>query len=257
MGKFCVISEISDVQALRKMELSAMSGQQQELSPIQLPSVSDVIYGILKEQILSGTFAPGSQLNLNQLEKQLDVSRTPLKAALARLQSEGLVEIHARRGTFITEFERRDIQECFEMRIALEAQALQHAFEHRNQQVVHQLIQQLQHMDKMLQSDKTWLQELPDFMDMDREFHLQLVGLSGNRRMREAYEKANVQGYIAIMGTRFHFEDTIKTQNEHRAILDALQNGDSPALLKASRVHLEGAGARALMRLTGSEVDDA
>ena len=223
--------------------------QDNVLLPIQLPNVSDVVYQHLKSQILSGKFAAGSQLNLNKLQKQLDVSRTPLKTALAQLQVEGLVEIHPRRGTYIKKCTTRELEECFEVRIALEAQALRNAFKKENQAHIQHLIQLLQQMNELLVSEETWMEDLPTFMDFDRIFHVSMIELSGNQRMKQVYESANVQGYISIMGTKFHYSDAVKTKDEHNTILVALKNQDISALMRVTRTHLENAKVRAVRRL--------
>jgi DNA-binding GntR family transcriptional regulator len=211
--------------------------------------VTDLVYDTLRELILSGSFAAGRQLNLNQLEAELDVSRTPLKSALTRLQVEGLVEVHPRRGTFVMRYEGRDIEECYELRIALEAQALRYAYEPRNRELVQQIIILIEEMEDLLTSEDDWLQTLPAFMDRDRVMHLNIVAMSQNERMIRTYESANVQGFIAIMGSKFDFSDTQKTKEEHRAFRKALISGHLPALLDAARSHLDGAKQRALLRL--------
>lgn len=219
-------------------------------TPIQLPSVSDVVYDILRKQILHGHWLPNQQLNLSRLENELAVSRTPLKVALARLQNEGLVQIHPRRGTYVTQFTEADIRYCFELRIALEAEALRSAFEPRNQVLSEEIRQHFTLMQGYFRSEANWLDENIAFMDLDRSVHLKIVQLSGNPRMLRPYEHANVQGYIAVMGTRFHYSDVLKTQAEHDHILQALNKSDLNMLLGAARHHLESAGERAILRLT-------
>jgi DNA-binding GntR family transcriptional regulator len=221
------------------------------LNPIQLPSVADMVYDILRKQILHGHLLPNQQLNLNKLEIELAVSRTPLKIALARLQNEGLVEIHPRRGTYVTQFSAVDIRECFDLRIAILAQSLRSTFKPHNQALKQEITDLFLKMDSFFQTEATWLDELIEYMDLDRVVHVKMVQLGGNARMQQAYEHANVQGYIAVMGTHFHYSDVQKTQTEHRHILSALQNENLDALLDAARVHLENAGERAVLRLTG------
>lgn len=221
--------------------------------PIQLPNVSRVIYDELRRRILHRQFAPGQQLNLREMETQLDVSRTPLKLALERLQLEGLVVIHPRRGTFVATFSADDIRQCFDLRIALEAQALRRAFEPHNRPALNELIRLFVLMDGYFTDEATWLDELPEYMAYDARAHLMMIGLGGNRRALECYEQANVQGYIAMMGARFRHADTLSTVAEHRTILNALQAGQIAALLDATREHLEQAGERAVRRLTTDE----
>ena len=61
------------------------------LTPIRMPKISEAAYEILLEKIISKEFAPGQRLGLDAIEKQLGISRTPLKEALARLEMEGLI----------------------------------------------------------------------------------------------------------------------------------------------------------------------
>ena len=230
-----------------------MQSTKKLLLPIQLPNITDVVYDTLRQQILAGEMIPGEQLNLHEIEQQLEISRTPLKAALARLQAEGLVEVHPRRGTYVMQLSRRDIEECFELRIALEAQALRSAFLPDNTPALQKIIEQLTRMETFFQHEETWVEENADYMSLDRELHLSMVALSGNRRLYQVYEYANVQGYIAIMGTRFFYSDVQKTHHEHAVIKAALQNHDLPMLLDAARVHLENARDRAVQRIATLE----
>ncbi len=223
------------------------------LNPIQVPNVSQAVYDVLRDNILKGRFVPGQQLNLRDLEEQLAVSRTPLKIALERLQIDGLVSVHPRKGTYVTTFDATDIRECFQMRIALEAEALRHVFAPHNRELLRYLIGQFDEMDTYFHDENTWLAELIPFMDIDRSAHHNIVSLADNARMVEAYERANVQGFIAMMGTRFFYADTLRTQSEHREINAALRSGSLNQVLEAARHHLEGAGERALRRLTGKE----
>lgn len=220
------------------------------LTPIQLPNVATVVYDRLRHQILGGTLRPGQQLNIREIETQLHVSRTPLKLALERLQVEGLVTIHPRRGTYVTIFSPQDLRECFEIRIALEAQALRMTFDAHNHARLEELIALFARMDLYFRDEATWLDELVEFMDCDRVAHVLMIEMSGNARMKDMYEQANVQGYIAVFGMRFSYSDTLQTQVEHRAIAAALQSGERDLLLHAARVHLERAGMRAVERLS-------
>jgi DNA-binding GntR family transcriptional regulator len=223
------------------------------LSPIQVPNVNQVVYDVLRGNILTGRFVPGQQLNLRDLEEQLEVSRTPLKIALERLQVDGLVSVHPRRGTYVTTFDATDLKECFQVRIALEAEALRHIFAPHNREMLRYLIGQFDEMDTYFTSEATWLEELIPFMDIDRSAHHNIVSLATNTRMVETYERANVQGFIAIMGTKFVHGDTLRTQSEHREMNIAFKNGNLNHVLEAARHHLEGASDRALHRLTGKE----
>lgn len=219
------------------------------LPPIDILSVQDAVYQILRRQILHGRFQPGEQLNLKEIELELNVSRTPLKGALTQLENEGLIAIHPRKGTYIKRFTSRDIEECFEIRAAIEAQALRRALEPKNAVLYAEITHLFEQMDTYFEEEATWLDQLLEFMDLDHLAHVKIVALSHNSRMQIVYENANMQGYIAIMGANFFYHDTRKTQAEHRAILAALRARNQEQLIEAARQHLSGACERAIKRL--------
>ncbi len=233
-----------------------MADSRDELKPIEIPNVSDVVFDQLRKHIMRGKFAPGDQLYPAQLEEQLNVSRTPLKTALIRLESEGLVVIHARKGTYIAQLGDSDIQECFEVRMALEAQSLCHAFEKQNRARVSRMIGLLAEMDDYFTDPETWLDEVVKYMDLDQRLHLSIVQLSDNQRMRAFYEQVNIQGLIAIMGARFTFEDTQESKVEHRNIQYALEKQDMTLLQESARTHLQNAARRAIARLSNKNDAD-
>ncbi|MBK9123517.1 MAG: GntR family transcriptional regulator [Chloroflexi bacterium] len=223
------------------------------LDQIQLPSVASLVYDAVRREILLGRLAQNEQLNLSKLEQQLGVSRTPLKMALSRLEEEGLIEISPRRGTYVRAFSERDIRECYELRIALEVYALRHVFEPQNAAILAEITELFRRMDGYFDSPETYVDDIPPFADMDRSVHAKIVELAGNTRMTQVYERANVQGYIALMGSRFEYADTLKTVGEHQRILRALEAHDLDEVLEAGRLHLVQAGERAVRRLAARQ----
>jgi DNA-binding GntR family transcriptional regulator len=223
--------------------------EESTLDQIQLPSVASVVYDVIRREILHGRLAQNQQLNLRRLEEQLGVSRTPLKMALSRLEEEGLVAISPRRGTYVRTFSEQDIRECFDLRIALESHALHAIFAPHNAVHLAEITALFNAMENYFTSPDTYIETMLPFMDMDRSVHLKIAHLAGNSRVTQTYERTNVQGYIALMGARFGFEDTLKTQQEHHEILIALQARNLDAVLLAAREHLMRAGERAVVRL--------
>ena len=80
-------------------------------------------YKILKAKILSEQLTPGERLDLSAIEKQMGISRTPLKEALNRLAVDGLVEIRPRSGTYVTVHSLEKIEDVFDARQLLEVYA--------------------------------------------------------------------------------------------------------------------------------------
>src|SRR6187200_1949486 len=87
------------------------------------PRLSDVVANSLREDILAGRLPPGTRLDIGQLSRRFQISRTPIDDGLRRLEDEGLVIVAPRRGTFVAPLDARDLDEVFQIRAALEALA--------------------------------------------------------------------------------------------------------------------------------------
>jgi DNA-binding GntR family transcriptional regulator len=84
---------------------------------------NDGVYRLLKNAILRQRLALGSKLDEVKVAEQLGVSRTPVREALQRLSAEGLIELIPHRGAWVIQLTRKDVEELYEMREALEGQA--------------------------------------------------------------------------------------------------------------------------------------
>lgn len=87
---------------------------------INRATLSDQIYDYLRGEILTGRVLPGERLDLGGLVARLKVSKMPVKEAIGRLATEGLLDVQAQRGTFISRVDPRELAETFEVRRALE-----------------------------------------------------------------------------------------------------------------------------------------
>jgi DNA-binding GntR family transcriptional regulator len=87
-------------------------------------TLSDRVYVALRERILSGEFPPGTRLNLTHLANELEVSNTPLREALARLERAGLVELVPYSGPRVRALSAEEVSDIFDVRIELEAPAV-------------------------------------------------------------------------------------------------------------------------------------
>lgn len=85
--------------------------------------LAEEVYGLLKERLDRGHIQPGSFLDLAALARELNMSKTPLRDAVMRLEAEGFVSVYPRRGVMVKELTLRDIRELYEVIGGLEAQA--------------------------------------------------------------------------------------------------------------------------------------
>ncbi|HWR40703.1 MAG TPA: GntR family transcriptional regulator [Patescibacteria group bacterium] len=90
------------------------------LNVLESRTLADMLYDAVRAAILSGELLPGSRLRETELAERMHVSRTPVREALCRLESEGMIEYIPRRGMVIRGFSDQEVRELFALRLALE-----------------------------------------------------------------------------------------------------------------------------------------
>ncbi len=203
-------------------------------------TLSDQIYEYLRGEILTGRFAPGERLDLGELVEQLKVSKMPVKEAIGRLAAEGLLDVQAQRGTFISRVEPRELAETFEVRCALEMLAGELACARVKKSDTEQLRRLIAEMEQSA--------EVGRHLELNFEFHSLIVELADNRKLAETYHRLRVP--IQVAGIHYRSEswqDRIaQEQKEHRAIVRALEQKDAEAVARAIRDHIRRGGASLL-----------
>ena len=205
-----------------------------------LPAVNrrlvDAVYEALRELILARSVRPGDRLDVDLLAAQMKVSRTPVKDALARLASEGLVEVVPRRGTFVQRLTARDVAETFDIRAALEGLAAERiALSVSDREIIglRGLLDDLN--GKTLDPDAHWL--------LNAMFHRRLVELVGSQRLMAMYAELQAHLQIARLhrGTGEWHNRAGQEALEHQAIVDAMERHDPVAARAAVTSHIERA----------------
>ena len=87
-------------------------------------TTEDTVAAVIRDAIVSGVFRPGERLPQDMLARLLDVSRMPIRSAMGRLESEGLVEVHPHRGATVRALSAEEVADLYEMRILIETFAL-------------------------------------------------------------------------------------------------------------------------------------
>lgn len=196
-------------------------------------------YDRLKAEIRSARMPPGFQAPEPEIALRLGMSRTPVREALIRLQSEGLVELIPRRGARVLPVRADDMREIYEILAALEPEAAAGAATKKpTEQDLQPLTDAVERMEQALQDG-----DLDAWAVADDRFHLALLDLHGNRRLRAFVVALNDQVYRARMITLRLREMPHKSNEEHRDILQHLRKGEPDATRKAFRAHRERAAA--------------
>lgn len=207
-------------------------------------SLKQRAYQSIKEKILRCEYEPNQFLNEQQLCAELgNISRTPVRDALSRLEQEGLIRILPKKGTMVAGVSLSDIGRIYEVRLLIEPYTLANYGENLDREALRTFLAQLRG-DDPAGRDALYLSRLDD------RFHTMLLAALPNRYLRAAYE--NIQDLntrirvLSERGTRArNAARNRETYEEHCAILEAALAEDWPAAAAAMRRHLEMARAAA------------
>ncbi|MCC7352178.1 MAG: GntR family transcriptional regulator [Anaerolineae bacterium] len=135
-------------------------------------------YDSIRRAIFEGYIAPGTRLTEQDLVKWLDVSRTPIREALRRLEADGLVRAAPYRGAVVVMPDADDIREEYTVRAALEGLAAELAVQHLKDQDVEELEALTDEIESALGQG-----DISTFLEVNARFHIRLYTLSGSRRL--------------------------------------------------------------------------
>jgi DNA-binding GntR family transcriptional regulator len=207
----------------------------------------DQVYHQVRRAILNGFFVPGQMLRQEEVAALLGVSRSPLREALPRLEAEGMVVLHPRRGYAVVSLDPTEIAELFALRILLEAELARHAIERRQAHDVECVRTIVAEMNDpaLLTSDESRLA----WFALNNRFHDALLKPGGHRHHLRALENASslIEPYIR-METNLT-GDFRQAQQEHREIADAFAIADATHFQRLIRKHAENTRSRLLMAL--------
>ena len=190
-----------------------------------------VVYEHLKAAIVSGEIEPGTRLTETAVSRQMDVSSTPVREAFRRLASEGLVKIIPWRGAVVQGFTPEQLVEVYQCREALEVLAVQLATEHIDEQGIAKLKELLKR--SLETTDST------EYMENNTLIHEIIFEYAKNKTL------SNLIGQIndVIMHNRnvSSYSDKRKKEihEEHKAIIEALENRDKEAASIAMSRHIQ------------------
>ena len=207
-----------------------------ELTKLKRERAVDAVYAALREAIITSLMKPGERMNVEELSAKLGVSLTPVRHAIQQLESEGLVEVKPRSGTFVANLSAQDVEDTFDIRFALERLAAERAVERVTPEIVDQ-------MRALLKSLRRPVKTAADREAHEKDniaFHKALLAASGNRRLEEMYDTLNAHIRIArIHAAERDWTSRAKEEEaEHEAIMEALEARDGAALGDALRRHI-------------------
>jgi DNA-binding GntR family transcriptional regulator len=212
-------------------------------------SLTAIVIDQIRDLIITGKLALGEQLSENTLAEQLGVSRTPVREAFLRLESEGLVEVRPQRGTFVFTYDATELREILELREVLEAGALRIALGRDGAGLAAALQTHLAAGEDALKLGPAAYQAV------DTAFHETLVGASDNRELMDAYLR--IAGRVRAIRYRMTraIEQIASSQAAHREIVAAIVAADAAAAESLLRHHVYSSYRFFLERISREEAD--
>lgn len=211
--------------------------KERKLSPIRLDSyqpLREVVADALREAIREGILEPGERLMEISLAEELGVSRTPVREAIRKLELEGFVVMMPRRGTYVSEISIRDVNEVFEIRTSLEALASELAAERIT-------TEELETLQRLLVEIGGYIEDgdMEKIVETDMRFHDLLYQASRNSRLVGVINNLREQ-LTRFRTTSMSYPGRLKeTLKEHRAMVEAIAQGNVKDAKKAAKLHLE------------------
>ncbi len=201
------------------------------------------VYIILKQKILSREFIPGQRLHLSNLEKQMGISRTPIKDALNRLTTEGFIEIKARKGTYIAKPPLTKIAESFDVRVVLEIYAIELIAKKLTESQLKQLSTILLNMDRLINSTESneWSNIHQKFVTLDNKMHALLLSFTENTCLVQSWERIHIHSKMAHIPYIYSENELEISHNEHQKLINALEAKNTVVAKKILKNHLNRA----------------
>jgi len=199
---------------------------------LQDMSQGEVAYHRLYEAIRSGWFRPGDRLREVEVADTLALSRTPVREALRKLESDGIVEHRPRLGAVIRTLTTPEVVELYEMRLVLERTAAEMAAKHANAAEIDMLV------DLNVQIEAAG-DDTQRAAALNQDFHRRIYLATRNRFLLASARALN--NALMLLGpTTLDDEARIKTVSaQHTRIIEAMTAGDQKAAGDAAEAHLQ------------------
>lgn len=199
-------------------------------------STATLITRQLREGIMYGRLAAGTQLSEASLAQEFGVSRGPLREAMQRLVQEGLVRSELNRGLFVKTLDEDEIRDLYVARTALETAAAQIVARRGTPEIVARLHEAQTAMRRAAEAE-----DLPKLSDADFHFHHVLVDAAESPRLRRMHETLMVETRMCLTALEETYFDPEDQVDEHHRIVEAIAAGDEAAVAAEIEEHMQEA----------------
>ncbi|WP_446897648.1 GntR family transcriptional regulator [Clostridium sp. LBM24168] len=203
---------------------------------IKNSSLAELAYNYLKKMILNGKIKCGERILEANIATILNISRTPVREAIRRLSSEGIVNVCKNRYSEVITFSKRDIIDLGIMRLTYDTLAVQLAIQNGSNKDFSELLSLATACEKALVM-KDHIRQI----NYDMIFHLKLVEIGGNSLLIDAQHNLQLKTHLLFVDQYVNHQivpDYVSSFKEHKSIVDALFSRDVEKSISACTNHL-------------------
>ncbi len=209
-------------------------GESREITSVSTETTVDKLFHRLQQEIVEGRIATGSKLSEPVIAKEYGVSRAPLREALGRLESAGLITRKPNIGCRVITLSHEHLLEIYQLREAIESLAAELAAKNMSQVEIKELDALLKQHEKQIQTDHHYFQK-----EGDMDFHFRIVKGSKNETLINLFFN---DLYQLIRLYRFQFGMASRRVSraflEHGHIVDAIRQRDSELAFYLMKRHI-------------------
>ena len=196
--------------------------------------LSQKAYRVLKRAIIRGDLTPNSKLILTEIAKSLRISITPIREAISKLASEGLVTIIPNKGMIVKEIDIDDFQESLQVRAFLDGLIAKLATEKITNKEIDDMMEMVHEMEQCVKED-----DRLTYNDLDIKFHDFLLTIAENNTLKEIYNNLIEHGYRFRLRTLKISDRMGKSLKEHREIALKIKERNSDEANRVSQKHIK------------------
>ncbi|MCU1683187.1 MAG: GntR family transcriptional regulator [Amycolatopsis sp.] len=210
-----------------------------DIEPVSRESTAGIIARQLRDAIMTGTLPPGTQLGETELAARFQVSRGPLREAMQRLVSEGLLRSERHRGLFVIDLEPGDVFDIYSARWAIERAAAFRIMRGDRETAAAALDETVAAMSAAADEDDPTALSAADL-----RFHEALINASGSKRLVRMASTLLIETRMCLAALQGTYQRVEERVSEHNRIIEAIRDDDLETLLSLLEAHMEDAVQR-------------
>ena len=201
-----------------------------------MSKATEKAYSLIRENILIGTFAPGSHLKEGELVDLCGVSRTPVRDALRQLAIDRYVVTRRNQGVFVNEWSVEDIKDIFELRAILESMVAERAAAH----ITDEQVEELDAIQRAIQAmlDENSILDVEFFLEQNKRYHAILLEATKSRALADSLSQIVQPPLIAQTARQYSRQELQNSNDHHRDIVSALEARDGALAASIMKIHI-------------------